>query len=81
MFVIVTNGIKAVSLSVITFKMRKQINAGAYSALSNAVASLAAGITPTILGGVIDATGWQVAYLVVFGIMVVFTLVMLSAAN
>ncbi|MBR2498500.1 MAG: MFS transporter [Clostridia bacterium] len=76
-FVVVTNGIKAVSLSVITFKMRKQINAGAYSALSNAVASLAAGITPTILGGVIDATGWQVAYLVVFGIMVVFTSVML----
>lgn len=76
-FVVLTNGVKSIALSVITFKMRKHINSGAYSAISNAIASLAAGITPTIIGTIIDNSGWKVAYLVTFAVALVLTLTLL----
>lgn len=75
--IILTKGVQTISISVITFKMRKQINVGAYSAITNAVASLAAGTTPTILGGIIDAKGWQTAYATAFAIMAVFIVAMI----
>jgi cyanate permease len=70
-FVVLANGIKAIGLSVMTFKMRKVMNAGAYSAISNAVASIAAGVTPTIIGKIIDSSGWAAAYWVTFAVCVV----------
>ena len=70
-FIVVANGVKAIVLSVITFKLRKVMNAGAYSAISNAIASLAAGVTPTIIGGIIDTSGWATSYLVTFGLCAV----------
>ena len=75
--IILTKAVQTIAMSVITFKMRKQINAGAYSAITNAIASLAAGTTPTILGGIIDTKGWQTAYATVFAIMVVFIVAMI----
>ncbi|MBQ9735030.1 MAG: hypothetical protein IJV95_04130 [Clostridia bacterium] len=69
-FIVVTNGVKAIVLSVMAFKLRNMVNAGAYSAISNAIASLAAGVTPTIIGSIIDNSGWQAAYLTTFGIAV-----------
>ena len=67
-FIVVANGVKAIVLSVMTFKMRKIINAGSYSAISNAVASVSAGVTPAILGWVKDVFGWSAVYFTVFGI-------------
>lgn len=69
-FVVVSNGVKSIVLSVMAFKLRKVINAGAYSAIANAVASLAAGIAPTVIGKIIDGSGWTAAYLTVFGLCV-----------
>ncbi|MBQ3046411.1 MAG: MFS transporter [Clostridia bacterium] len=74
-FVIIANGIKSVVLSVMTFKMRKVMNAGAYSAISNAVASISAGITPTLMGVVLDVSGWTAYYYVTFGLAVFVLLV------
>ena len=74
------NGIKAIVLSVMTFKLRTVINAGSYSAIANAVASVSAGVTPTIIGAVIDVSGWQSAYLVVLGLTAFVTLA-LTAIN
>lgn len=70
-FIVITNGVKAIALSVITFKMRKKINAGSYSAISNAIASLSAGVTPTVIGAIIDGYGWQVSYFTTFTLAVV----------
>ena len=70
-FVVIANGVKAIGLSVMTFKMRKVMNAGAYSAISNAVASIAAGVTPTIIGKIIDSSGWAAAYWVTFALCAV----------
>lgn len=69
-FVIIANGIKSVVLSVMTFKMRKVMNAGAYSAISNAIASISAGVTPTVMGAILDAAGWTAYYYVTFGLTV-----------
>ena len=69
-FVIIANGCKAVTLSVMPFRMRKQINSGAYSAMANAVASLAAGIAPTVTGAIIDDYGWQANYFAITGLTV-----------
>lgn len=73
-FVVLTNGVKSIALSVITFKMRKHINSGAYSAISNAIASIAAGVTPTMIGSVIDNSGWKTAYFVTFAVALTLTL-------
>lgn len=70
-FIVIANGVKAIILSVMTFRMRKFINAGAYSAISNAIASISAGITPTVIGKIIDTTGWKAAYLVIFALVTV----------
>ena len=70
-FIVVANGVKAIILSVMTFKLRYEINAGAYSAISNAVASVSAGVTPTVIGSIIDNAGWGAAYWTTFGIVMV----------
>ncbi|MBE5734612.1 MAG: MFS transporter [Clostridiales bacterium] len=76
-FVVLTNGVKSIALSIITFKMRKHINSGAYSAISNAIASISAGVTPTLIGSVIDYNGWKVAYLVTFAIALILTITLI----
>ena len=45
------------------------MNSGAYSAICNAVASISAGITPTIMGAVIDVAGWSAYYYVTFALV------------
>lgn len=78
LFIIMANGAKCVVLSVISFRMRKIINSGSYSAMSNAVASLAAGVAPTITGVIIDVAGWQANYLVIavlVAVLVIATLI------
>ena len=76
-YIVLANGIKAIVLSVMTFKLRTVINAGAYSAIANAVASLSAGVTPTIIGAVLDTSGWQAVYFVVLGLTVFVTLALI----
>ncbi len=76
-YIVFANGVKAIALSVTAFKMRKVMNVGAYSAISNAVASVSAGVTPTIIGAVIDNYGWQASYFVTFGLTALVVLLML----
>lgn len=68
-FVVLSNGIKAITLSIMNIKMRDQINVAAYSSISNAVASIAAGVAPVIMGAIKDAYGWVACYWVAFGII------------
>lgn len=70
-YVVIANGIKAIILSVMAYKMRSVMNAGAYSAISNSIASVSAGVTPTIMGKIIDVSGWSTAYFATFGLTVV----------
>lgn len=77
LFVIGANGVKAICLSVMAFKMRKVMNAGAYSCISNAIASVAAGVTPFVIGAIIDNYGWQAYYVVTFALCVLVLVAML----
>ena len=70
-FVVLANGIKFINLSVVALKVRNQVNAGSYTAITNAVASLSAGVTATIIGRIIDVYGWQTMYTVIFILVIV----------
>jgi sugar phosphate permease len=67
----IVNGGRSTIGSILAFKMRNQINAGGFSAISNAFASLGAGIAPTVLGAIMEASGYQVSYITLFGICAV----------
>ena len=79
-FIVIANGVKSIILSVMTFRMRRQFNSGSYSAISNALASISAGVTPTVIGAIIDKAGWSAAYWVTFGItlLVIISLVIID---
>lgn len=79
-FVVLANGIKAICVSIIAFKMKNQLNTAAFSAITNAVASIAAGVAPTVIGAIIDASGWQTAYLTIF-IVALVTLIITFIVN
>ena len=81
-YIITVNGVKAVVLSVMAFKLRDVVNTAEYSLISNATASLAAGIAPTVFGKIIDSYGWGVYYFTTFGttLFVVIFLIFLDLA-
>jgi sugar phosphate permease len=79
-FVVLANGIKAIVLSVVAYKMKSQINVASYCAISNAVASLSAGITPVVIGAIKDAHGWMAGYFVSFGV-IVFSIILITIIN
>ena len=76
-YVILTNGVKTIATSIIIFKMRKQFNVSAYSAISNATASIAAGVMPVVVGALIDYAGWRLSYLVTFIVALTFTAILI----
>ena len=79
-FVVLANGIKAIVLSVVAYKMKAQINVASYCAISNAVASLSAGVAPVVIGAIKDAHGWMTGYFVSFGV-IVFSIILITIIN
>lgn len=76
-FVVLINGVKAISLSVMAFKLRNEVNTAEYSVIVNATASLAGGIAPTVAGKIIDNGGWSAYYLAIFAVCLAVTLTLL----
>ena len=76
-FLVLTQGVKAITLSVVTYNMRSQLNSGAFSAISNAVASFAAGVMPTILGIFLDNFGWTISFIFTLVLAVIFILALI----
>ena len=70
-YIILVNGVKAITLSIMAFKLRNVVDTAEYTAISNAVASLAGGVAPTVIGRIIDVTSWETSYFVVFGVTLV----------
>jgi len=78
------NGIRVIVLSVITFQLHTQINAGTYSAISNAVASVSSGVIPTFFGFLIDSYGWKNAFsftIILLGVIIVLLFVLMILVN
>ncbi len=58
-FLILAQALITIIFSVISYKMSSFINAGAHAGLMNAAGGYAAGLSPTIIGAIIDATSWK----------------------
>lgn len=65
-YLIMINGGRVFFSSIMAFRMRRSLNAGAYSAITNASASVAAGVAPTIIGFIADLGGWGVSFFSLF---------------
>ncbi len=65
-YLIIIQGAITIVFSIISYKLCDYISAGAHSGLMNAAGSFSAGIAPTIIGAIIQFSGWQISYLVIF---------------
>ena len=74
-YLIIIQGAVTIVFSVISYKLCDYINAGAHSGLMNAAGAFAAGFAPTVIGAIIEYSGWQFSYIVVFILTLVITLV------
>ena len=63
---------RCVYLGVMAFKMRSQINTGAYLAFYNAVSAVSAGVAPPIAGKIIDLYGYGTLFFIVLMIALIF---------
>ena len=62
-FLVLANGARMISLSIVSMRMRTSIEPRTYTTLVNAVASISAGLAPFLFGSIIDNSGWTSAYL------------------
>lgn len=70
-------GGRTVFAGVLAFRMRKQIDTGAYLSSTNAVASVCAGVMPVIAGAIIESYSGHVGYSVVFLIFSIVGIILL----
>lgn len=71
LFLVVIQGAITIIFSVLPFKMGAYVNSGALASLMNAAGGFSAGFAPTIVAAVINGSGWQISYAVLFGICLV----------
>ncbi len=72
-YLIIIQGAVTIVFSVISYKLCDYINPGAHSGLMNAAGSFSAGFSPTIVGVIIEFSGWQTSYIFVFMFTFVIT--------
>ena len=72
LFLVVCNGARMITMSIIALRLRRKINTGVLSAALNAAASLASGIAPRVVASILDneslsvSESWQNAFLLIF---------------
>ena len=72
LFIVLVNGGRSVTLSIVSLRMRSKIDTGVYSTAVNAACSLASGIAPKVITRVLDngeystAKSWQVSFMILF---------------
>ncbi len=76
-YLVISQGVKSIALSVVTYNMRDQLNSGAYCALANALASFAAGFMPTAVGMILDNFGWTISFIFTLVLAVIFILALI----
>jgi hypothetical protein len=71
LYLVVVNGGRSVSLSIAALRMRERIDAGVYTTLINAAASIVAGVAPKLITSILDreelsvSESWQSAFFTV----------------
>ena len=77
LFLVVCNGARMITMSIIALRLRKKINTGVLSATLNAAASLASGIAPRIIASILDneslsvSESWQNSFLLILTLNIV----------
>jgi len=85
-FLILVNGGRSVSLSIAALRMRRKIDAGVYSTLVNAIASVASGISPKIITRLLDnpsltvSESWRASFIIIFAACVAVVILILLIA-
>ena len=74
-YLIIIQGAVTIVFSIISYKFCDYINAGAHSGLMNSAGSFSAGIAPTIIGAIIQFSGWQISYIVIFALTFIITII------
>ncbi len=74
-YLIIIQGAVTIVFSVISYKLCDYIDAGAHSGLMNAAGSFSAGVAPTIIGAIIQFSGWQISYAVIFVLTFFITII------
>lgn len=79
-FLVIVQGVITMIFSVVSIKMGAYVNTGAHASLMNAAGGFSAGFAPTIVGAIIDSTGWQISYVIltIFCIAVVISLAIIQ---
>ncbi|MBQ7333230.1 MAG: MFS transporter [Clostridia bacterium] len=73
-FLIVCNGARTITLSIVAIKMRKKIDTGVFSTTVNATSSIASGFAPRFLASILDneslsvTESWQMSFISVFAL-------------
>ena len=71
LYLVVVNGGRSVSLSIAALRMRERIDAGVYTTMINAAASIVAGVAPKLITSILDreelsvSESWQSAFVTV----------------
>ncbi len=73
-YLIIIQGAVTMVFSVMSYKLCGYINAGAHSGLMNAAGGFSAGFAPPIVGAIIENSGWQISYLIIFAITLIVTI-------
>ncbi len=74
-YLIIIQGAVTIVFSVISYKLCDYINAGAHSGLMNAAGAFSAGFAPTIIGAIIEYSGWQISYVIIFALTFIITII------
>lgn len=70
-FLIISQATVTLVFSILPIKVGKFVDTGSHSALMNGAGGIAAGLMPTIIGSVIDTSGWAFSYIVIAIVCVV----------
>ncbi len=82
-FLVVCNGARMITMSIIALRLRKKINTGVLSVSMNVTASIASGLAPRIIASILDneslttSESWQSSFLLIFILNLVIVLAIL----
>jgi len=85
-FLIIANGARTITLSIVALRMRNKIDTGAFSTTANVTASLASGIAPSVLAAIINneslspVENWRASFLTIFCLNVAIVIAILGIA-
>lgn len=77
-YLVIFQGTISIVFAVLPLKMSGGISSGGLGCLMNAAGGFAAGFAPMIVGSIIETSGWQISYVIVFIITIALFIALLA---